>query len=127
MENDVGNGQDSYDAIFNEMFKLWFKKRYGYIWFRCVWKIIYPDGKFGEDIFIDPNGNQIDLKTSNFNSLANSESNIKFYNTALAHWIYGHVFNKIGSILLETSYSRAPYFVQQNMKSAYLNGTQIIH
>jgi putative ABC transport system permease protein len=48
---------------------------------------------------------------------------IAFYNTALAHWMYGHVFNKIGTILLETSYSRAPYFVQQKMKSAYINGT----
>jgi putative ABC transport system permease protein len=37
--------------------------------------------------------------------------------------MYGHVFNKIGTILLETSYSRAPYFVQQKMKSAYINGT----
>jgi putative ABC transport system permease protein len=48
---------------------------------------------------------------------------VAFYNTALAHWMYGHVFNKIGTILLETSYSRAPYFVQQKMKSAYINGT----
>jgi putative ABC transport system permease protein len=37
--------------------------------------------------------------------------------------MYGHVFNKLGTILLETSYSRAPYFVQQKMKSAYMNGT----
>jgi putative ABC transport system permease protein len=121
-QNDVGNGQDSYDAIFNEMFKYDSKNDTDTFDFGSFEKSYIP-GKYGEDKFIDPNGNQIDLKTSNFNSLANSESNIKYYNTALAHWIYGHMYNKIGSILLETSYSRAPYFVQQNMKSAYLNNS----
>jgi putative ABC transport system permease protein len=80
------------------------------------------DGKFGNDAFYDPSGHKIDMTKLNATDKLNP-SDIAFYNTALAHWMYGHVFNRIGTILLETSYSRAPYFVQQKMKSAYINGT----
>jgi putative ABC transport system permease protein len=42
---------------------------------------------------------------------------------AIARWFNGIFYKKMGSILLETSYSRAPYFVQQKMKAAYISGS----
>jgi putative ABC transport system permease protein len=80
------------------------------------------DGKFGNDTFSDPNGNKIDMTKLNVSNELTSDD-VAYYNTGLARWMYGHVFKKLGTVLLETSYSRAPYFVQQKMKSAYLNGT----
>jgi putative ABC transport system permease protein len=80
------------------------------------------DGKFGNDAFYDRSNNEIDMTRLNVTDKLKPKD-VTFYNTALGRWFYGHVFNKIGTILLETSYSRAPYFVQQKMKSAYINGT----
>jgi putative ABC transport system permease protein len=80
------------------------------------------DGTFGSDIFYDYNDQTKPIDLTKL-TVSNDPDEVRFYNTALAHWMYGHVFNKLGTILLETSYSRAPYFVQQKMKSAYMNGT----
>lgn len=68
-------------------------------------------------------GETIDLNT--FVSDKNtSEEFYKELNTELARWIYGTILNKIGTIILETGYSRAPYFVQQKLFDALKNNSQ---
>jgi putative ABC transport system permease protein len=114
------------EDVFNEMFKaLCGKKAPDSETFNVhVFDTAYnpDDGKFGNDTFTDPNDNKIDMTKLNVSDELTPDD-VAYYNTGLARWMYGHVFNKIGTILLETSYSRAPYFVQQKMKSAYINGT----
>jgi putative ABC transport system permease protein len=127
----IKSGKEAVDGstseeVYNEMFKALCGKKApdGETFNLDAFEVSYNpgDGKFGNDAFYDPNENKIDMTKLNASDEMDSAT-VAYYNTALAHWMYGHVFNKIGTILLETSYSRAPYFVQQKMKSAYINGT----
>ncbi|WP_338969702.1 ABC transporter permease [Spiroplasma endosymbiont of Labia minor] len=73
--------------------------------------------------FHDRSDSEIDINKIDASTYIDTED-VKNITTQILRWFWGTTYKKIGTILLNTAYSRAPYFVQQKLKNAMLFNNQ---
>ncbi|QHX35706.1 hypothetical protein STIUS_v1c01510 [Spiroplasma sp. TIUS-1] len=87
--------------------------------------IIIVEKDSGHDLELKINDEVIDLEDLSNLELQNednwSNENIREINGHLVSWFISVIDNRIGVAILETGYSRAPYFIQEYMKDAIVN------